>query len=174
MTALIRYDAARKALAAAHRVDDVKARSGTELNLDGECIGRDVDLCTSLARILKEFIGTRTSGLLFSMPSGTQVLQRSVLKTSLHPILKKLEHEKGGFNIFRRFRITAVQTAECPKPLKHFWSGHAHTHVSERYTKLLQERDFRLEWVEKIGMGFELPALSTGKLGKLLEFLKTG
>src|SRR6516162_9419800 len=101
------------------------------------------------------------------MPSGTQVLQRSVLKTSLHPILKKLEHEKGGFNIFRRFRITAVQTAECPKPLKHFWSGHAHTHVSERYTKLLQERDFRLEWAEKIGRGFELHTLTTGKLDKL-------
>ena len=115
-----------------------KTRSGTELKVDGECIGRDVDLCSSLARILKEFIGTRTSGLLFSMPSGTQVLQRSVLKTSLHPILKKLDHEKGGFNIFRRFRITAVQTAECPKPLQHFWSGHAQTHVSsERYTKLL-------------------------------------
>jgi hypothetical protein len=26
---------------------------------------RDVDLCTSLAAMLKEFIGTRTSGLLF-------------------------------------------------------------------------------------------------------------
>ena len=151
-----------------------KTRSGTELKVDGECIGRDVDLCSSLARILKEFIGTRTSGLLFSMPSGTQVLQRSVLKTSLHPILKKLDHEKGGFNIFRRFRITAVQTAECPKPLQHFWSGHAQTHVSERYTKLLKNRDFRLEWAEKIGMGFELPARSVAPRAPLIMFRKTG
>ena len=151
-----------------------KTRSGTELKVDGECIGRDVDLCSSLARILKEFIGTRTSGLLFSMPSGTQVLQRSVLKTSLPPILKKLEHEKGGFNIFRRFRITAVQTAECPKPLQHFWSGHAQTHVSERYTKLLKNRDFRLEWAEKIGMGFELPARSVAPRAPLIMFRKTG
>jgi hypothetical protein len=36
------------------------------------------------------------------------------------------------------------------------------------------ERDFRLKWAEKIGMGFGLPALSTGKLGKLLGFRKTG
>src|SRR6516164_5393252 len=122
MTALIRYDAARRALAAAHCVDEVKARSGTELNLDGECIGRDVDLCTSLARILKEFIGTRTSGLLFSMPSGTQVLQRSVLKTSLHPILKKLEHEKVDSTSSGATASRQCRQRNAPKPLQHFWS----------------------------------------------------
>jgi hypothetical protein len=32
----------------------------------------------------------------------------------------------------------------------------------QRYTKLLQQREYRLEWAEKIGMGFELPKRSTG------------
>ena len=39
-------------------------RSGTEVNLDGECIGRDVDLCSPLATMLRVFIGDRKSGLL--------------------------------------------------------------------------------------------------------------
>ena len=62
----------------------------------------------------------------------------------------------------RRFRISELKKSECPEFLQHFWSGHAQTHVSERYTKLLKDRDFRLEWTEKIGMGFEVPAQSLG------------
>ena len=43
-------------------------------------------------------------------------------------------------------------------------------HVSERYTKLLQDRDFRLEWAEKIGMGFEVPARSVAPRAPLIVF----
>jgi hypothetical protein len=151
-----------------------KTRSGTEVNLDGECIGRDVDLSSTLARLIKECIGNRTSGLLFCTSTGNQLLQSNTLQDSLHPILKKIEHEKGGFNIFRRFRITQLETAECPKALQHFWSGHAPTHVSERYKKLLKQRDWRLQWAEKIGTGFTLPKPSSGLRGLLIPFRKVG
>jgi hypothetical protein len=133
-----------------------------------------VDPCSTLARILKEFIGNRTSGLLFCTSTGNQLLQSNTLQDSLHPILKKIEHEKGGFNIFRRFRITQLETAECPKALQHFWSGHAPTHVSERYKKLLKQRDWRLQWAEKIGTGFTLPKPSSGLRGLLIPFRKVG
>ena len=103
-----------------------------------------------------------------------RIFVRHSPQNQLAPHPEKLEHEKGGFNIFRRYRITAMQTAECPKPLQHFWSGHAQTHVSERYTKLLKNRDFRLEWAEKIGMGFELPARSFAPRTPLIMFRKTG
>jgi len=126
-----------------------KTTSGTELRCQGETIGRDVDLSTSLAAMVRDHIGGRRSGLLCCTSSGRQLLQTNVLRGSLHPILKKLNHEQGGFNIFRRFRITELQTAECPKPLQHFWSGHAQTHVSERYIKLLRDRDL------SVGMGRE-------------------
>ena len=135
---------------------------------------RDIDLCSSLATMLRNFIDRRTSGLLFSTSTGAQLLQSNTLQDSLHPILTKIEHVKGGFNIFRRFRITELKKSDCPDALQHFWSGHAPTHVSERYTKLLQDRDYRLEWAEKIGMGFELPARSAGIPGILLPFRKTG
>jgi hypothetical protein len=36
-------------------------------------------------------------------------------------------------------------------------------HVSERYTKLREERDFRMEWAERIGPGFDVPP-SIGQL----------
>jgi len=151
-----------------------KTRSGTEAQCDGEIIGRDVDLCRPLAAMLREFIGNRPSGLLFCTSTGNQLLQSNTLQDSLHPILKKLEHVKGGFNIFRRFRITKLKNSDCPEHLQHFWSGHAHTHVSERYAKLLRDRDYRLEWAEKIGMGFELPARSVAPRAPLIIFPKAG
>ena len=125
---------------------------------------RDVDLCVLLAAMLRDFIGTRTHGLLFCTSTGGQLLQANTLQDSLHPILKKLHHEKGGFNIFRRFRITYLNNSDCPEKLQHFWSGHAQTHVSERYLKLMKDREYRLEWAEQLGTGFTLPS-QVGILG---------
>jgi len=90
-------------------------------------------------------------------------------------MLKKLGIEQGGFYIFRRFRITHLKKTECPEVLEHYWSGHAQKHVSERYTKLLQEREFRLNHAERIGLGFELPTKAKGgRLGRLIPFRKVG
>jgi integrase len=131
---------------------------------------REVDLCSQLSLMLKDFIGKRTSGLLFQTSSGAQLLQTNVLRDSLHPILKKLEHAKGGFNIFRRYRMTHLEKSDCPEALKHFWSGHAPKHVSERYVKLLTDRQFRIDWADKIGLGYELPGAPVGQLGQLIQF----
>jgi hypothetical protein len=133
---------------------------------------REVDLYSALAKMLRDFVGDRTEGLLFRTSTGGQLLQANTLQDSLHPILATLEHAKGGFNIFRRFRITHLQKTGCPEALRHFWSGHAPSHVSERYTKLREERDFRLEWAEKIGVGFEL-SQPVGQLGQLIVMRKS-
>jgi len=133
---------------------------------------RQVDLCSKLAAMLREHMGERTSGLLFHSSTSGQLLQSNTLSDSLHPILDYMAHERGGFNIFRRFRLTHVETSGRPDALKQFWSGHAHKHVSERYVKLAQDRDFRLMWAEKIGIGFELPGASVGQRGQLVQFRK--
>ena len=144
-----------------------KAKRGIiQSHLKTQAGEREVDLCTPLANMLRDFVGTRKSGLLFCTSTGKQLLQANTLQDSLHPILKTLNHVKGGFNIFRRFRITQLRKSDCPDALRHFWSGHAAGHVSERYIKLLEERESRLEWAERIGLRFHLPA-SIGKLGKL-------
>jgi integrase len=86
---------------------------------------REVDFCSSLAEMLREFIGDRREGLLFQTSAGGQLLQANTLQDSLHPIRAKFDHMKGGFNIFRRFRLTHVSKSDCPEPPRHFWSGHA-------------------------------------------------
>jgi hypothetical protein len=106
------------------------------------------------------------SGLLFHTSSGAQILQSNLLRDSLYPTLEKLEHVKGGLNIFRRYRLTLLGKSDCPDVLKHFWSGHAPKHVSERYEKLHGEREYRLQWAERIGLGFKIPA-SVGLPGLL-------
>ena len=116
--------------------------------------------------MLKAYVGTRTSGLLFHASSGRQMLQSNVLRDSLHPTLKKLKHAKGGFNIFRRYLLTVLGKSDCPDVLKHFRSGHAPKHVSERYERLHGEREYRLEWAERIGLGFKIPS-SVGLPGLL-------
>ena len=133
---------------------------------------REVDLCRQLAEMLREYLGDRRSGLLFHSSTGAQLLQSNALSDSLHPILDYMAHERGGFNIFRRFRLTHLEKSDCPEPLKHFWSGHAPKHVSERYVKLVQDRHFRLMWAERIGLGFELPGAKVGQLGQLSQFRK--
>ena len=134
---------------------------------------REVDLCQQLAEMLRKFVGDKRSGLLFRSSTGAQLLQSNALSDSLHPILDYMAHERGGFNIFRRFRLTHLEKSDCPEPLKHFWSGHAPKHVSERYVKLTQDRDFRLMWAERIGLGFVLPgSAKVGQLGQLIQFWK--
>ena len=132
---------------------------------------RRVDLCTQLAKMLREYAGHRTSGLLFCTSTGKQILQANALQDSLHPILRDIQHVKGGFNIFRRFRITHIQTEGCPEVLRHFWSRHAQTQVEERYTKLLEKNDYRLELAEHVGLGFELPVENLGRLGRPAEII---
>ena len=127
---------------------------------------REIDLCVDLAEMLRAYVGDRTSGLLFHTSSGAQMLQTNVLRDSLHPTLETLKHVKGGFNIFRRYRLTLLGKSDCPDVLKHFWSGHAPKHISERYEKLQDEREYRLEWAERIGLGFKIPG-SVGQPGLL-------
>jgi hypothetical protein len=51
----------------------------------------------------------------------------------------------------------------------HLWNCRAWPRV-----QLLRQREWRLEWAEKIGMGFDLPDRPVGQLGQLIQFRKTG
>ena len=82
-----------------------------------------VDVCRQLAEMLSEYVGDRRSGLLFHSSTGAQLLQSNALSDSLHPILDYMAHERGGFNIFRRFRLTHLEKSDCPEPLKRFGQG---------------------------------------------------
>lgn len=128
---------------------------------------REVDLHSSVAALLKEFVGERRSGFLFQSRWETPLALNNILRRHLHPALANLGYvnhatgtHKAGSHAFRRFRDTYLKNnIECPCPsgLLKFWLGHARSDMSERYDKVMYDRELRLKWAEKCGIGFDLP-----------------
>jgi integrase len=119
---------------------------------------RDVDLCPSMATMLKEFAGDRTSGFLFVNRRGKFLSQTNMLRRGLHPALKKLGQPKAGFHAFRRFRTTWLRKNRTPEDLIRFWLGHADETVTDGYSKLREDVEYRREVAAQVGSGFEIPA----------------
>jgi hypothetical protein len=119
---------------------------------------REIDLHPMVAAMLKDFVGERKSGLLFSTRTGRQLSQQNILKRSLHPILADLKQPKMGCHAFRRFRITWLRKNLVPEDLIKFWHGHAGKTVTDSYSKLRDDAEFRKQVANKVGLGFELPS----------------
>jgi integrase len=115
--------------------------------------------------MLKEYLdkrqGTLKSDLLFQSKSGKPLHQSNVLRRTLHPILEKLNELKCGCHAFRRFRITHLRKKGVPEDLIHFWLGHAGKSVTDHYSKLRDDLEFRKEVTVRVGLGFELPSQKT-------------
>jgi integrase len=122
---------------------------------------RDVDLCSALATLLKTFIGERKAGFLFANLKGKALSQTNLLRRSLHPTLKALGVEQTGFHAMRRARTTWLRKNRAPEDLIRFWLGHANKSVTDGYSKLDEDVEYRKEVAEKVGLGFVIP---TGKV----------
>jgi len=130
-----------------------------------EAGNRDVDLHPILAEMLRSFIGDRESGFLFESANGTMLWPGTVYRDGLRPILKKMARNRVRFHAFRRFREATLQRSEVRQILIDFWMGHENTDMSSRYGKQLTEDvEFRQQWAEKVGLGFELPQISESEL----------
>jgi integrase len=122
---------------------------------------RDVDLHSSLAILLREYIGDRNRGFLFSTKNGTMLEPGNLFRHGLSTILKKVGRSRVRFHAFRRFREAVLQRSECRELLINYWMGHADREMSSRYGKQLTEDvEFRREWAEKVGIGFDPPNVS--------------
>jgi hypothetical protein len=133
---------------------------------------RDVDIPKKLASLLATFIGDRKDGFLFCTASGKPLSPRNVLRDVLHPILRELKQPQMGFHFLRRFRESVLQMSEARSLLVDYWMGHENREMGTRYAKQLVENvEWRKEWAEKIGLGFNLTSLQleVGKPGQLLE-----
>ena len=119
---------------------------------------RQVDLCSPLAGLLNSFIGNRQSGLLFQNRKGKPLCKDNLRSRSLHRILQELKVERTGFHAMRRFRTTWLRKQGVPEDLIKFWLGHADKSVTDGYSKLKEDVEFRREQAERIGVGFALPA----------------
>jgi hypothetical protein len=73
-------------------------------------------------------------------------------------IVQEMGRERVRFHAFRRFREAVLQASECPQFLIDFWMGHSNAGMGSRDAKqLVENRKFRAEWAEKVGLGFEIP-----------------
>jgi integrase len=86
-------------------------------------------------------------------------LYRDGLKT----ILKNISRGKVRFHAFRRFRQSVLEKSEARQLLIDFWLGHKNLDMSSRYAKqLTEDMEFRQEWAEKVGLGFDLSEVFDG------------
>jgi hypothetical protein len=76
-------------------------------------------------------------------------------------ILENLNQLKCGRHAFRRFRITHLRKNGVPDDLIHFWLGHAGKSVTDDYSKLKEDLEFRKEVAVRVGLGFELQSKRT-------------
>lgn len=117
---------------------------------------RDVDLSPALSAMLKAYVGDRTSGVLFRNRKGNFLSQTNLLRRGLHPPLIKLGQPKAGFHAFRRFRTTWLRKNRAPEDLIRFWLGHADETVTDGYSKLREDVEYRKLVAEQVGLGFEI------------------
>ena len=124
---------------------------------------RQVDLCSSLAELLRTFVGDRTGGLVFASRAGKPLSQTNLLHRSLYPVLDELKVAKCGFHAARRFRTTWLRKCRAPEDLIRFWLGHANRTVTDGYSQLSSDTEYRLLVAEQVGIGFTLPSDSTSE-----------
>jgi len=111
---------------------------------------REIDIAEPLAELLHRYVEAK-SGYLFATASGHPMSQRNVHR-ALHASGKRV-----GFHAFRRFRTETLRRARVPEDLIGLWLGHARRTVTDLYaTGLQQDRAWRHEWCERVGLGFPL------------------
>jgi integrase len=118
---------------------------------------REIDVHSSLAAVLRDYIGERKSGFLFPSASETPLSRSNILRRSLHSILVGMGREKCGFHSFRRFRVTHLRKQRVPEDLLRFWVGHAGASVTDLYSKVKEDVEFRRICAENVGLGFDIP-----------------
>jgi len=127
---------------------------------------RDIDLHSSLAKMLDDFIGERKSGFLIQTENGTMLSPENFFRDGLESVLKKMGRTGVRFHAFRRFREATLQKSEARQLLIDYWMGHENDEMSTRYGKqLLEDVKYRKEWAEKVGLGFDLPTSNPGLFG---------
>jgi integrase len=144
-----------------------KARRGrVERRVKSVNAKREVDLHPAVAKLLKGFIGTRTTGFLFETRNGSPLTLTNVLRRHLHPALKELGYvnartgdHKAGTHAFRRYRNTYLRNeTSCPKGLRDYWLGHAGNTMDDLYDMVKDNTVLRKQRAAEYGVGFELPA----------------
>src|SRR5205085_767501 len=116
---------------------------------------RDIDLDPRLPSRVAEFISKHKIAqgeFLFQSESGAVA--------NLETVTRRLRLRGiPGFHSFRRFRITKLRQANIPEDLIRYWVGHSAESITDRYSKLASDLEFRSHWAKGAGLGFDLQNL---------------
>ena len=119
---------------------------------------REIDLHPTVAAMLKDFIGERKSGLLFSHSNGpaTLAVEHPAALAASDP--GRPQTAEDGLSRIPSFPHHLASQELGSRGPDQFWHGHAGKTVTDSYSKLKDDAEFRKQVAEKVGLGFELPS----------------
>jgi integrase len=126
---------------------------------------RSVDLHSSLADLLRQFLGDRTTGFVFQSKRGRPLGENNVMNRHFNPLLKELGIARKGFHAFRRFRVHQLRHNHVDESLIQFWLGHAEKSMTDLYERWESHTEDRQREAERAGLGFEIQNRDYGPNG---------
>jgi hypothetical protein len=131
---------------------------------------RDVDLPSDLARVIQlNIAGLQPTSFVFQNEAGGALHQSNVLRRSLHPLLKSAGLAVCGFHSFRRFRVTHLRRSRVPEDLIRFWIGHSAGSITDKYSRIADDVEFRQRCAQQCGLGFDLPRAGVARNARNFE-----
>jgi integrase len=124
-------------------------RNGEEGSLKTKRGYRVVNIEPALAQMLKQQLGGRSAGLVFTTRNGTP-LEKGNVRRKLIQILKSLNLKPAGLHAFRHGRVSILQSNGVPGDLVKEWVGHSSLQTTSRYTHFGD--DFRKQVARDVGL----------------------
>jgi integrase len=115
---------------------------------------RDVWIDSGTSQMLKQHLGTRTSGRVFQSRSGTPLDTSNVLSEVLYPLCDSLSIPRGGLHAFRHGRVSHLQANNVPGDFTKSQVGHSSLRMTSTYTHFSEA--FARETVERLANGIAL------------------
>ena len=109
---------------------------------------REVWIDSATVRILREYLGSRTSGRVFQTRNGTPLNDHDLLRDMLHPICDRLKIPRGGMHAFRHGRVSHMQQNHVPPDFTKSQVGHSSLRTTSGYTHFPDS--FKREIVERL------------------------
>jgi integrase len=98
--------------------------------------------------MLRQHLGSRTSGRVFQSRVGTPLENREICRRVLKPICERLGIAPGGMHAFRHGRVSHLQTNGVPADFTKSQVGHSSLRTTSNYTHFSEA--FMRETVERL------------------------
>jgi integrase len=109
---------------------------------------RDVLIDSGTVQMLRQHLGSRTSGRVFQSRGGTPLDTSNVLSEVLYPLCDKLSIPRGGLHAFRHGRVSHLQANNVPGDFTKAQVGHSSLKMTSNYTHFSEQ--FQRETVERL------------------------